>query len=757
MPTDREPGEARVTGIPRRTAPSAAARALDLALFAAAAVGGALIRTVPVWSAVFPGGPVQFLVADPYYHMRRIQYAVRHFPTILEFDPFVNFPDGAPIYWPQGFDLMLAAAARFLVPDASTPGVERLCALAIPFLGVAAVLAVYALARAALAAPAAGAAALTYAFLPFPVAYGLLGYVDHHVVEPVFLAAAGALWAAALSRRGALAAAGGCAAGIIASLSNAFVTDGVGIVALLCVFATFEALRGAHPGARPAGLAVVLAAAAAILPLAALTPWGKTGTYTYLTLSPFHSHLALAGAGLASAAILAAWRGAAPAARALGALAGLGLAAAALLHGGRELLAPVREALSFLGRTEAIAAAIGESRPTWRQPPAVLLGILSPLGLAAPILLAVAALRDRARPAGAAALLALGAWGMGAVQARFLVLGGVGTAYAAGWLIERVWAATARSPRAVAFRAAAIVVLAGSLAVPHSMNPIRGESSIPDRDARDLARALAGRSDPGADPIRAGARPRWGVLGTGDLGHLLIYRGKVAVISTPFGQASWHIEGVKRAIRFTLTESDLAAADLARRLRVRYVYTIDPFTNVREDARVMQVPFEIYGTPVGDSGAWRPTPIFLRTVRFRLHTLDGSGVRMPEQRLSALPSFRLVWESEGGLGGGPAGPGGAPGAPTPRYKLFEVVPGARLEGACAPGETVNLAVSVRTNTGRAFAWRDETRCSPGGRYALRTPYALPARLAQGSRAAQARVTEREVLDAGSVRADLVVP
>ncbi len=94
-------------------------RILDRLLLALALIAGAAFRILPAWSGVMSGRGAVFLGNDAYYHVRRIQYAASHYPTVLDFDPYVNFPEGAPIYWPHGFDLLLASAARLFLPGGS--------------------------------------------------------------------------------------------------------------------------------------------------------------------------------------------------------------------------------------------------------------------------------------------------------------------------------------------------------------------------------------------------------------------------------------------------------------------------------------------------------------------------------------------------------------------------------------------------------------------------------------------------------------
>ncbi len=737
---------------------SGSARIADRALLAVALLAGAALRILPAWSTVFSGQEVRFLSADPYYHLRRIQYAVRHFPAILDFDPYVNFPEGARIYWPGGFDLLLATACRVLLHPPSPSSVERLCALAIPLLGLAAILAVYSLGRATLDRPGGGFAALTFALLPYPVIYSLLGYVDHHVMEPLLLALAAALLCAGWSRRGAAAVlAGGCA-GAVASLSFSFVTAGAVMVALVCATATWEAVRGRFAGARVAGLAAVAAATITLLALTAATSGGLAGGMTYLSLSPFQAHLAVAGAGVALAMIVGAWRGIGPGRRATGVVAGAALVAVALVHGGTALLEPFREAGVFIGRAEGLWITVRETRPVWEQPWRKILLGLSPLGVLLPAVLLVAALRDRDRPAGTVALLGAAVLALGASQLRFLVMGGVGMAWAAGWLAARLWEAASGRPRAGLLRGAALAVLLAGIAPTALLDfaprgSVRGLAPQPEELA--LADALRARRQTEGGLERARPPLHWGVAARWDLGHLLIYRGEAPVVACPFSLGSTHARGVDRVVRLALSDSDAAARDLCDRLRVRYVATSDPFTRIVDDAITAGIaPSRYVAAYSGERGQIEYTVNFLRSTAFRLHALDGASLSVAGAEIPAMPSFRLVWESRErvpvvALLGLPSG------FSPSSSKLFEVVEGARVEGSCVPGEPVSLEVPVRTNRGRAFVWRNRGPCGAGARYALRTPYpSTGAKLRQGEREGSVVVVEDQVREGGAVTADL---
>ena len=65
-----------------------------LALFALALV----VRALP-WRATFADDRVYLFGADAWYHMRRVVYTVVRFPTVLEFDPYLRFPEGGEALW----------------------------------------------------------------------------------------------------------------------------------------------------------------------------------------------------------------------------------------------------------------------------------------------------------------------------------------------------------------------------------------------------------------------------------------------------------------------------------------------------------------------------------------------------------------------------------------------------------------------------------------------------------------------------------
>jgi len=158
------------------------AETLDIACLAILAF---VIRCLN-YGGVFVGSDVVFYGIDPYGHMRRIALAVERFPRVPTFDYFLNFPGGADIPWPVGFDFMLAAAGWIAgglgAPPRST--LEALCAWSIPVLGALNVVLVYWLGRRFFSRATAIVAAVLLSLFNAHVSISQIGRVDHHVIEP---------------------------------------------------------------------------------------------------------------------------------------------------------------------------------------------------------------------------------------------------------------------------------------------------------------------------------------------------------------------------------------------------------------------------------------------------------------------------------------------------------------------------------------------------------------------------------------------
>ena len=123
---------------------------------------------------------LQFFGNDAYYHMRRIAYSLANFPTVLEFDRYINFPDGARPIWSPTFDWSIAALFFPLRGSLTTEALERLVVWIPPLLGGATVVILYHLARKQFGGGVAALAGLFLALLSGHFWYSQIGFIDHH-------------------------------------------------------------------------------------------------------------------------------------------------------------------------------------------------------------------------------------------------------------------------------------------------------------------------------------------------------------------------------------------------------------------------------------------------------------------------------------------------------------------------------------------------------------------------------------------------
>jgi asparagine N-glycosylation enzyme membrane subunit Stt3 len=185
--------------------------------------------------------------------------------------------------------------------------------------------------------------------------------------------------------------------------------------------------------------------------------------------------------------------------------------------------------------------------------------------------------------------------------------------------------------------------------------------------------------------LSPGLMPAYGVIGHANLGHAIQYGARRATATDPFwwyiGPKNWNT-----SLAFLASRGEAEALGFAERLRGRYLVTTS-----EED------PLSVAG---------------------QLHDHDGLAVGSRP----ALARFRLVSESS------PGGRGlGEIFRPARRnviaYKLFEVVPGARVLVEALPGQAVQASLEIRSNQGRFFRYRARGVADEEGHARLVLPYA----------------------------------
>ncbi len=687
------------------------------------------------WPRVFGDNRVFAVGNDAYYHLRRIVYSVVNFPAVLEFDPYINFPVGAKPIWTPFLDLVISALIRpwWRAPsDGGFGGIEGFAVWVPPVLGGACVVASYALARRQFGFGPALLAGVVLSFLSGHFWYSQLGFIDHHaavaLVTTLLLGAAMSLLrAAAWDRRsevwrnalwtGVLA---GCAILVWpGSLLHLAVLQCGLFVFLLTRAERGEALRCA------VWLAALQAAAfVCVTPFSLGNNWPQWGSSSPVVLSNFQPwFFAVIGAVLLAARGL--WAvdalGASRARRiaALAIVAGVLLVASAALLPGLQTGAA--DAWHWLTKQDAFQVQVSESRPLLVTEGVFDVSIaasrLSYFVFLFPLALMVISYKvrgDRER----AALWLLFAWGaalfaLTLLQRRFFnslsVVLAITLAVSVGWghqvLMTRLGRGVGRrAALRLALAAGVVLLMLPSLQtygthVNRARATARGESlPLPPNVA--LTRAiiqtslwLRAQTPPTVGWLDPSQRPHYGVLAPWYLGHIIKYVARRPTVVDNFG------DDVGRA-NFAWSQqyylgSEVEALPELDARQVRYV-----------------VVHRQQGTALAD--ALKPGALF-----HSLYTHDGSRFVGDDPEVGEVPALtrhRLIFESRGL-------PRENRSDSPPIFKVYEVVPGARVVGRAAPGTDVRVALGLRTNQQRRLFYEAGTRADARGRYELRLPYA----------------------------------
>ena len=701
---------------------------------------------------VFAGGGVRFPSGrDELYHVRKIVYQVLRFPERLDFDPYVSFPFGAHPVWPPYLDWAIAALVRpFVSSDAAS--VERLIVWLPPLLGAATVVVIGEIGRRRFSWLAGLAAGLLLAVMPAHHVHSQLGQVDHQVVVGLATALLLASALALLSRpdaargRSALAAAAGVVVAASLLVSPGALLQILPIQAGVAVWALFGADRAAAVS-RARAVAWLHGVAAALVLPACLGNGEFAGLseYSPLVLSSFQPlWLGAGAAGFVAVAEL--WRrspaGATRRARVVSAVA-LAVAAVAAAF---ALIPELRQTLAYAGgwftRDEAFLTTVIELRPLLfpadRFDPSAALGALTLALVAFPVAWLWLAYRCARGAEARPALALLLAWSgvffaLALAQERFANAFALGLALTLGAALEELRLSVGRRLPAPARWAVAVVLVAAGAATLAS--PLRDYRSllalsrfaqtqehawVPDGSRRkavveEAARWLQGASPPTRGFLDATLRPEYGVLTSWDDGHLVRYRAERPTVQDNFGSFADR-RAYELAADYFDTEDEEAAVRVAQQLGARYTVA----------------------TRLGSGQTLDPSP---RSVAQRMWRLLGNaGPGAP-----ALARHRLIWV--GDLSGQPR----EVGAPaSDRVAIFEIVPGASVEGEAAPGARVDFELALASGGGR-IRYRAHTKASADGRYAIRLPYPTDEPVGSEVRAAGAyRVRS------GALRRELVL-
>jgi hypothetical protein len=649
---------------------------------------------------VFLSGRILPYDPDSSYHLWRIEWAAHHGLHPPRFDRFVNAPAGARVIWPDGFDASLAALARAFGTHTRF-GIEVVSLLAVPLLGMLAVLAVYAFARKIADAREAMLAAGIAAVLPAHVLGAILGLVDHHVIEllvpPLALAMALSEWRGAPVLMGALMAA------LVYCVPTALLHIAVLVVAV--VAGAFGALRAggrAMPLLRTSSFALAIAALF-VLPGAL----GRSG-YAFYEPSRLPPLALAASAAMMGALTWAARRGQ----RGLVAACAAELPLAAVI-----VWLALRGAAGFIGGA-GVLRLVAEAQPITVGS----FGALEMFSLAlplVPILLVLVAWRRPSAGTWSLAGAGLIAGVLFAFQHRFEVLLAPWTAVAAALGTVHAWR---RWPRGVRWLAVAALVFALIPSVSWLVRAhLAGASQLATLETAEWMKAHtppAGDRDSDAEPTYT-VLPLWG-----DGGHFA-YLGDRPVVVGAFYHGDY-ASGLADSIAILFGDGD--PTPRLDRLKVRYVAV------PAIDRGVVAVHRELMGL-----GAPVRPPLYSR-----LFDSDGSALVSPDGHvLPAMGYLRLVHESPFSITFETGS--------VPAMKVFERVAGAELRGGCRAGVVRARATGV-TSSGRVLVFVGAANCA-NDQFALRMPYPGTIELSASGAVARVNVDEVDVREGRAMNVD----
>jgi asparagine N-glycosylation enzyme membrane subunit Stt3 len=234
----------------------------------------------------------------------------------------------------------------------------------------------------------------------------------------------------------------------------------------------------------------------------------------------------------------------------------------------------------------------------------------------------------------------------------------------------------------------------------------------------EAARFLREASPATAGFLDASQRPTYGVLTSWDDGHLVRYRAERPTVQDNFGsyadRRAWDL-----ARAYFDAEDEEAAYQIARELSARYTVATGQGSGQRRDAPPQSLA----------SRLWR-----------RLGNPEPGGMGAP-----ALARHRLIW-----VGDRSGRPRDRERPAIDRVAIFEIVPGALVEGAATPGSRVGISLELEVGGGK-LGYRAGTVASESGRYQLRLPYATDEAASR-----EVRAVGVYLLESGGHRAELEV-
>ncbi|MDI6898177.1 oligosaccharyl transferase, archaeosortase A system-associated [Methanocella conradii] len=719
------------------------------------------LRLLPIAFCLSNEG-IMFSEFDPYYHMRRIVYAVDHFPLLNSFDSYVNYPYGYGISWPPLFDLI--AASLSLIVGLGSPGrgtIEAVSAAVPVLLGLLSIGLLYYIVKDAIGREAALVAAFFMAVLPASIFRTAFAYTDHHALEVcVSLAMYLCFMRAAASARkeklsfkslkkrplvyAALAGIG--MAGMVFSWDGAPIFIGV-IVAYSFIQYAYDAFRGEDTEhLTVTGFIASLIAVTIVTPFIMACPAGRGFVVSALYLSWFHIlylaaiamfFIAMWGLFRLCSNVKAPWF-TAP----LAALIGIAVLVASARFALPQMFNALEAGIQFLMGSGNVLVTIVEVEPLFSNngqfsfdvPWAYFStgGLLAILGFAA-------FLFTRNWKSLKEAEVFLLVWTvmvllLGLLQKRFVYVLAVNVALFAGFAMYEALKLAgfyehlpeSRGKKASRQRGAsitppmvAVAIVSAILLIPILMSAISIAGSMEPyaRNWNEACRWVDENTPKTSYAYSAdnGTHPEYGIMCWWDYGNYILYEAERPAVANNFQT------GVEDAAHFFIAQDEASANAIMEKRNAKYVmvdYRMgSPWAGVSngifenmpylagEDSNSYHMSY-LMPVPYGSERKLDGSAKYYGSMYSRLFNGDGLGGRDGlGYPTNGLEHYRLIYMTQG----------------KDPVKVFEYVKGATINGKAAPGSKLELWLNVTAPDGD-HAYYSTTTAGIDGAYSFTVPY-----------------------------------
>ncbi len=765
------------------------------------------LRTIPFYSKVFIEGKVIFVDTDPYYHMRRIVYALDHSMKVLGFDPYLNYPEGQVSFWPHLFDRIISVSALLIGRGAPAKELtERVAAWFPPLMGSLTIFLVWLIGKELFSHKVGILSAFLFALQPGHLSYSTLGKVDQHVGETFFTLLFIYFFIMTLGRKndstGQKNYLWAFLTGFAIYLSylnwsgtTLYLFPVISVMFLSLFFINKESLG------RMLNLYILIPLVALLFLLyPCLTSWwGRRALLNQKALSYFQIYLFsflilfFVGVRIFSGMLKKRIQSIPKI------ILSSSLLSVGLIFVFSRIFFPDFQRLFFKGvswitKTENVwLTTIGENQPLLyfgeNFSPLRAVFQLSWAFYLFPIALLLLFFTRRKEPVRVLFLLI---WTISfclitLAKLRFAYIFGANIALLTGYLFfkcydylkerrfskivevrivsERFLALRERLPKflkgILTFKPQMIVILIGLIFLfSHSKMLYAGfRMSRPFLSRGEYETYIWIKENTpktsSYNNVDLEIKPEYGIMAFWDLGHFIEYLSERPATVNPYGK------GVDRMCDFFLAKNEKEANMVMEKSNCRFVISQDLLLLVEALRKIsLRYPEEAYRLLEYDGPLVRiPKGEYLSLMGNCLHLHDGSQPIIPDLDIPGVSQYRLIYESpeysDFTYFGGPGS--------TSRMKVFEYVKGARYRGRTNPLEEIEISLPLISNAGRRFLYRNVIKADEKGEFEVILPYATenspyqtvseePYKLKVGEREISLKVTEEEVMNGRRVKA-----